>query len=671
MAQYAIIKNSTKAYTAWKTWYALTHGTQSYQFFFGNPIPWSTFPGGSYNDTNPAIPVDTAYNDKQIRDGIIGQKKIQTNEISLAISRVDWVSGQYYDMYRDDYDGSTVTGVSLTGEYTTTKPLSLTKSNAVVLVNDSGTYKVYMCIDNRSSTTGYPIPSTTKPTFTTNQIQTLVDGYKWRYLGSLSTGQVDDFLTTYHVPIPSTQPTGITLGAVTSIVMTSRGNGYTATPTVTVTGDGTGLTLGTPVLLGGAVAYIPVTAAGSGYTNIKITISGGGSPTTTATAKAILVDNYSGLLLDTAESNPVFDPSYLIVKAENSATDAYFTTRGNAPTVYSTAGVTDLKYRVVGLMSMDYSSATLLRYNGKEFRYNNSTGSFAYGDLLTSATSGLANSVATVVGTRQDTSTIIQTLTINAATAVNGSTNVITKATHNLVTGDTVLYSNGGGTSIVGLTNGNTYYAIYVSSSTFKLATSLSNAQSGSAIAITPGVGASHTLTQNAIKNYVSLLQTTEQKIDTLTAGKLFTKPDSSASLYLGPYTVFNGSSTGVVGVSTDILTIASHPFTTGDSVVYSNGGGTTITTTSSALVSGNTYYVIRVTSNEIKLATSLANANAGTAIDITAVGSGTSHSLTYNGSDYYYAPTSNVNQNIIFVEYRNAVTRSTSKEKFRFVLEF
>lgn len=669
MAQYAIIKQKTKSQSAQVYYDRIVAGDSTVCFFFGNPVSWTVAPGGSYNETTPPAPVDTPYCEKQIWDGIIGLKKITPSiESKLAFSRVDWVSGNYYDMYRDDYDG-TVAGVSLAGEYVNTKPINLAKSNNLVLVNDSGTYKLYRCIDNRSTTTGNPVASTSKPTFTTTQIQTLVDGYKWKYMGSLSTGDVDDFLTTYHSPLPSTLGSTSNDGQVVSVVMTSRGAGYTSTPTVTVKGDGTGLVLGTPVVLAGAIVHIPVTTPGTGYTYVQLTISGGGTPTTTATARAIIAPT-GGFANDLRSE---INPNYVIMKVDNINTDSYFTTRGNAPLVYSTSGVTGLTYRTVGLIQ-DQTITTPVGSLFKEYRYTPVTGTLSFGDRLTTATSGLSNAVATVVGTRTDTSTVIETLTINAATKVNNTTHAVNYIGHALLTGDTLLYSNGGGTSIGGLTNNNTYYVIRVDADNFKLATSLSNAQSGSAISITTGVGASHTFTQNAVKYYVSLLRTTEQLIEAtpLTTGNLLTRTDSAATIYLGPYVSFNGSSTAVVGVGSDKLTIPSHPFVTGDSVVYSNGGGTTISTTGSALVSGNTYYVIRLTTDEIKLATSYTNAVNGIAIDITAVGAGTNHSLTYTGSDYLQTETTTkYDGNIIFAEYRNPVTRSTAKEKFRFVLEF
>jgi hypothetical protein len=65
-----------------------------------------------------------------------------------------------------------------------------------------------------------------------------------------------------------------------------------------------------------------------------------------------------------------------------------------------------------------------------------------------------------------------------------------------------------------------------------------------------------------------------------------------------------------------DTFTIARHELTTGTPVVFS--GSTTININGGNLINNQTYYVIVINSDSIKLATSEANANAGTAIDIT-----------------------------------------------------
>ena len=87
----------------------------------------------------------------------------------------------------------------------------------------------------------------------------------------------------------------------------------------------------------------------------------------------------------------------------------------------------------------------------------------------------------------------------------------------------------------------------------------------------------------------------------------------------------FDGSSTAVVDISADTITINNHRFLTGSRVTYTNGGGGNIT----GLTNGPVYFTIKVDHNTIKLATNASNANSGTAINITGTGTGTSHTLS------------------------------------------
>lgn len=84
----------------------------------------------------------------------------------------------------------------------------------------------------------------------------------------------------------------------------------------------------------------------------------------------------------------------------------------------------------------------------------------------------------------------------------------------------------------------------------------------------------------------------------------------------------------GNLGISGGIITTMSpslHTFATTNEVRYSNGGGSSV----GGLVDGNIYYIIAASTTSVKLATSAANATAGTFITLTA-GSGTAHKLTF-----------------------------------------
>jgi hypothetical protein len=86
-------------------------------------------------------------------------------------------------------------------------------------------------------------------------------------------------------------------------------------------------------------------------------------------------------------------------------------------------------------------------------------------------------------------------ITFNAATG--HAAGVYTSAGHPFQLGDPVVYANGGGTSVVGLTSGSTYYVTNVTANTFMVASTEDRALRNvpDVIASTDGIGASHTFT--------------------------------------------------------------------------------------------------------------------------------------------------------------------------------
>ena len=92
--------------------------------------------------------------------------------------------------------------------------------------------------------------------------------------------------------------------------------------------------------------------------------------------------------------------------------------------------------------------------------------------------------------------------------------------------------------------------------------------------------------------------------------------------------TPFNFTSSEI-NTGTDQITITGHGLSTADSVTYKTGTGSTAP---SPLNDEQEYFAIVVDSNTIKLAASVVDANANTAIDITNAGSG-SHTLEPEGS--------------------------------------
>ena len=86
----------------------------------------------------------------------------------------------------------------------------------------------------------------------------------------------------------------------------------------------------------------------------------------------------------------------------------------------------------------------------------------------------------------------------------------------------------------------------------------------------------------------------------------------------------FDGSSAAVVSTANDTITVVGHRFLTGQRVSYTTSGGSI-----GGLSSGTNYFIIKVSINEIKLASSLANANNNIALNLSSVGTGTDHNIT------------------------------------------
>ena len=97
------------------------------------------------------------------------------------------------------------------------------------------------------------------------------------------------------------------------------------------------------------------------------------------------------------------------------------------------------------------------------------------------------------------------------------------------------------------------------------------------------------------------------------------------------PTLPFTASSSSVVNVSTETITVGPHWFVTGTPVTYNAQGNTAI----GGLTTNTQYFVIKVSSTAIKLATTQANALAGTAINLTSLGAGTQ---SFDGAGHFVA---------------------------------
>jgi hypothetical protein len=120
------------------------------------------------------------------------------------------------------------------------------------------------------------------------------------------------------------------------------------------------------------------------------------------------------------------------------------------------------------------------------------------------------------------------------------------------------------------------------------------------------------------------LSNTTNGYVSSITISNQGTNYTSLPVISISAPTAFTFSGTSsAVNISTDTITFSSaHPFNTGDKVKYSNGGGTSIT--AAGLVNNGYIYLIKTGAQTVQLSGSYDSAIAGSAINITAVGTGT-----------------------------------------------
>ena len=228
------------------------------------------------SDTAPPTPIDSNYEEFNTFNELLAAKKVTSSETSICIPRRNWATGTVYDYYRHDY-GHFVTGSTSSVQTANSGATTLFDSNFYVLTDD---FNVYKCLDNNSNAN-----STVKPTGTSTSILSTGDGYKWKYMYSLTASQQTNFLSTDFMGVAtnSTVSAAAVDGAVNVVKIKTAGSGGTngSHTGVDIRGDGSS-GKATVTISGGAVTAVTVTTPGTGYTFGYIRVAdinnaGGGS----------------------------------------------------------------------------------------------------------------------------------------------------------------------------------------------------------------------------------------------------------------------------------------------------------------------------------------------------------------------------------------------------------
>lgn len=254
----------------------------NYYLFIGRPGPFAssgttpeTLTGGS--DAAPPTPIDQRKAEAYHWDDMLAAKKIDSTGVSHAIPRRDLdISGStIYDMYKPDYSAS---------KTATSGATNLFDSKFYFMTS---AYRVYKVLDNNiaglSTPTAWGSTEGTPTTTTANPV--IAGNYMIKYMYTLSTTDVQNFLTPDFQPAPAVAEGSSALvdGQLNVVTVTSPGamtpvpSADTKVYNVPIRGDGIGgfctVTIGgSGGSYGGQVRVasgraVEVTGVGSGYTH--------------------------------------------------------------------------------------------------------------------------------------------------------------------------------------------------------------------------------------------------------------------------------------------------------------------------------------------------------------------------------------------------------------------
>jgi hypothetical protein len=238
----------------------------NYYLGIGRPSPFNTATradGRTDNLGTDIIPLTPADNNNTMSisyDDLLAVKRISSTDIAFVAPRRNWTTGTTYDIYRHDY-GDRITGTT-TQQSANSGVFNLFDANFYAM---NSSRNVYKCLDNNNNTA-----STVEPTGTNaSTILSTADGYKWKYMYTLSASEQSNFLSTDFMAVStnSSVSSNAVDGAIDIVkIKTAGSGGADGTHTnIPIRGDGTGGVVSV-VVTSGAVTAVNVTSAGTGYT---------------------------------------------------------------------------------------------------------------------------------------------------------------------------------------------------------------------------------------------------------------------------------------------------------------------------------------------------------------------------------------------------------------------
>lgn len=520
--------------------------------------------------------------------------------------------------------GYGVIGSSSTGHF------SIEESTFYVITDE---YNVYKCLDNNNGA-----KSTVKPIGTQVLPITLSDGYVWKYMFNVPIALRTKFLNDNYFPVVTAlSQQYYSNGGIEVVKIDSRGTGYSA---MTLTVDGDGYLESDPVFLNN----ISTTIRGYGYSDGDTVAFA--APYTSSSTWTASTPVYLGNIIASSTGK-----LYRISQAGTTGTTEPAFRSGTVSD--GTAALTFVGETVKAYPDWNTGTLSTVLPSGTAGQFTCSAAKVTVGDTIKitgtpasqptlsgvaigsggafTCTSVGANTLAvgqklTISGTQTGTGTI-SGYSVSVAyyiIATNGSTTFTLSAT----AGGSAITTTAG--TSVGLTYTRDVITNYATGNLYKISaitgTSPSvtgftlTTTSGTAIVTTPSTAVTGLTYYDGAVNVINPLAGVKD-VTLNSFGSGYTS--NPAISFTAPSVTFTASAT-YVNTTSEVITIGSHWFSTGDKILYSTGGGTVI----GGLVNNTNYWIIKSSSTAVKLATSYANAIAGTAINLSSVGAGAAHSL-------------------------------------------
>lgn len=242
-------------------------------------------------DDTVITPVNHLKDERDVRYNLESIIKVAEASMSFVIPRSNWTSGTPYEGWNDAQSG-----------YASNKYYVMTEDQ-----------QVYICLAPSRSNDGAINVSTVKPSFAAAGVPLqrafkTSDGYIWKFAYEISASRAAAFLSSQFMPVEQvdsdvSNTTGqndqnlvkntCKKGQILGIQIVDAGEGYSSTPTLSITGNGTGAAA-TITRYGTAIGKIDMdcvlgdSGMGQGYDYARVTLTGGGSPSRPAVLRPII-----------------------------------------------------------------------------------------------------------------------------------------------------------------------------------------------------------------------------------------------------------------------------------------------------------------------------------------------------------------------------------------------